>query len=314
MLRCKKRFYCRSRAAVAAMALAALAAAQPPPPAPPPAEQIKAQLIANFQRDQTALEAYTHHEHVVTMKDGERDARTLRVWYVHGHEVNETIALDQRKLSAAELSAEHQRALKRAEEAAQRPPAKTGVLVFGGHEYPFAKLANDFVYGKAEVRQWNGRTIWVYPATPNPHAEGRSREETLLLHTAGEVWVDAADRHVIRVSVRLTSPARYGLGVLATVHAAALDLVLDQHAPGVWLPAETDFSLQATVLFFKDITRAKHTTYSDYQPLQSDQRGEAGGATLLGLGMPGDAPGAGVPPGSKLFVGVAPVRRLGSWA
>lgn len=247
-----------------AWALGLVVAAQAPA-APPPAEQIKANLIVNFQHDQEALLGYVHHEHVITMKDGERDARTLRVWYVNGHEVNETIALDDRQLSAEELSAEHARAMKRAEEAAQRPPAKTGVLVFGGHEYPFAKLANDFIYGPATVKTWNGRKVWVYPATPNPHAHGRDRAETLLLHTAGEVWVDAEDEHVIRVSVHLTSPVRYGFGVLATVHQAALDLLLQRHAPDEWFPAETDFSVEATVLFVKTITRAKHTTYADYQ-------------------------------------------------
>lgn len=268
---------CQLRAAAVLLALlpSAAAAQTPSLPAPPPAELIKAQLIANFQRDQQALQDYTHREHVVTLKDGERDARTLRVWYVHGREVSETIALDDRQLSAQEISAEHQRAMKRAQEAVRRPPAPTGVLVFEGHSYPFAKLADDFVYGPAAVKQWEGRTVWVYPATPNPRAQGRSRAETLLLHTAGEVWVDAGDLHVIRLSVHLTSPARYGLGVLATVHSAALDLLLERQAPGEWLPRETDFDLKATVLVFKDLTRAKRTAYSDY--VRANDTAAAGG-------------------------------------
>src|SRR5690348_13223291 len=117
MLQYRKPSCFPSRLLLTAWALGLAVAAQAPA-TPPPAERIKAKLIANFQRDQEALLGYVHHEHVVTIKDGERDARTLRVWYVNGHEVNETIALDDRQLSAEELSAEHARAMKRDEEAA----------------------------------------------------------------------------------------------------------------------------------------------------------------------------------------------------
>jgi len=271
MPRYKKRFCSPSSCLVAPALLAALlgsaagtvgAAAQ----SPPPAEQIKAQLIDNFLQDQQALQLYVHREHVTTEKDGAREGHTLRVWYVLGHEINKTIALDDRPISAGELAAGQESAVKHAAEAAQKPPAKTGMLVFSGHEYPFSKLANDFVYGPAAVRRWDGRTVWVYPASPNPHAESRSREEKLLLHTAGEVWVDAADLHIIRISMHLTSPVKYGFGVLATVRGANLNLVLERHSAGEWLPQEADFSVLATVLLVKTISRAKRTTYSDYQP------------------------------------------------
>ena len=270
MPRYKKRFCSPSSCLVAPALLATLlasaggacgAAAQ----GPPPAERIKAQLIDNFLQDQQALQGYIHREHVTIEKDGDREGHTLRVWYVHGHDINETIAHDDRPISAGELAAGQKSALKHAAEAAQKPPAPEGMLVFGGHAYPFSKLANDFVYGAAGIRTWNGRTVWVYPATPNPHAESRSREEKLLLHTAGEVWVDAGDLHIIRISMHLTSPVKYGFGVLATVHSAALNLVLDPGGAGEWLPQEADFNVQATVLLLKSISRAKRTTYSDYR-------------------------------------------------
>lgn len=250
------------------LALTALALAARAQAAPPPAADIEAAIIANFERDQQALVTFEHHEHVVTVKDGERDARTLRVWYVNGHAVSETIALDDRTLSPAELAAEHQRALDRARAAAQRPPAPTGVIEFQGHTYPFARLAHDYVYTNPQTRQWMGRTFWVYQATPNPAVSSRSREESLLLRSSGEVWVDAEDQHAVRVMVHTTKPVRYGLGVLATIHQAALDLTLERQAPGLWLPAHAAFSVNATVLLFDSLHRAKTQDFSDYIPLR----------------------------------------------
>lgn len=238
--------------------------------APPPAASIQQRLIVAFKQDQTDLQRYVHREHVVTIKDGRRDARTLRVWFVHGHEVQETIALDNRQLSLAELSAEHQRALQRALDAAKRPPSPTGMLRFQGHAYPFARLANDYVYCDATTRMWHGRATWVYQAKPNPNAHPESREETLLLHTQGEVWVDAGDLHVVRIALHTVGNVRYGLGIVATIHQANLELQLERQRPGVWLPSTAGFSLRATVLLFDTITRSKEQTYFDYQAAGTD--------------------------------------------
>lgn len=194
------------------------------------------------------------------------DNRTLRVWYVNGHEVSETIALDNRELSAAELAAEHQRALQRAQDARSRPAPPTGVIVFEGYSYPFAKLADDYVYTNPQARIWQGREIWVYQAHPDPKAPARSRAETLLLHSQGEVWVDAADMHIIRIALHTTAPVHYGLGLLATIHQATLELDLQRQSPRVWLPAKADFHLRATVLLVHPLARSKTQNYSAYSP------------------------------------------------
>lgn len=236
---------------------------------PPDALAIKSRLIANFKSDQLGLERFVHQEHVCTNKDGVRDARTLRVWYVNGREVSETIALDNRRLSPEEIAAEHARALERARQAGLRPSPPAGMIVFEGQSYSFEKLAGDYVYGPAETRTWQGRTVWVYPARPNPNAPSRSRAESLLLHSQGEIWVDAEDMHVIRVALHTTAPVHYGLGVLATIHRAELDLQLQREAPGLWLPAEADFSLDATVFLVKRLERSKTQTYSAYSEAAS---------------------------------------------
>lgn len=263
-----KRFCFRARLFRGLIALAALAVlragAAAQFQAPPPAAAIKSRLIANFQQDQAALLDLVHREHVVVDKDGAVDGRTLRVWYVNGHEVSETVALDARELSPAELAAEHARALQRARDAARKPPAPTGLIQFENQSYSFARLADDYVYGPAHTIAWNGRTVWVYPATPNPAVPSRSRAESVLLHSSGEVWVDAADLHVIRISLHTTAPVRYLLGVLATIHTARLDLQMERRAPGFWVPSEADFSLHATVLMLRSLDRSKQQQFFRY--------------------------------------------------
>lgn len=240
------------------------AAAQGLPPAPAATAALEQRLLVAFQADQQALLGYTHREHVVTRKDQQTDARTLSVWYVHGRAVSETIALDNRTLSNEELSAEHARACERAAAAAQRQPPRLGVIEFGGHSYPFARLAHDYRYTDPHTVVWNGRPTWVYEAVPNPDVRARSHEEYLLLHSRGEVYVDAEDQHVVRMAIQSTGTVRYLLGVLASIHHADFLLELERRQPGVWLPKEADFHLQATVLLFHHLTRSKQTRYYDY--------------------------------------------------
>jgi hypothetical protein len=235
--------------------------------APPPAANaaLQEQLLQAFQADQRALLTYTHWEHVTVVKDGQTERSTTRIWYVHGRPINETTARNGVPLTDAEQAREHGYALKRAAAAAQRPAPPIGELEFSGRSYPFSRLAQDYLYRPQGTRLWNGRPTWVYEAQPNPDARARSREEKLLLNSAGEVWVDAEDQHVVRIQIHATRPVRYGFGLLAVVHEASLLLELQRVAPAVWLPHTTSFHAQATVLMVDSITRAKEQQAYDYQ-------------------------------------------------
>lgn len=256
-----------AKAGLAILGLALVARAQDLPPAPPATPALEQRLTEAFQQDQRALLGYTHREHVVTRKDQQKEGRTLFVWYVRGRAVSETTALDNRALRDEELRAEHARACARAAAAAERKPPPLGVIEFGGHSYPFARLAHDYRYGNPRTVLWNGRATWIYDAIPNPDVRARSREEKLLLHSRGEVYVDAEDRHVVRMAIQSTGAVRYLLGMLATIHHADFLLELQRVQPGVWLPQEAGFHLQATVLLFDHLTRSKETRYYDYLPV-----------------------------------------------
>jgi hypothetical protein len=239
-------------------------AALPPPPDP---ASIRATLITNFKRDQEAVIRYSHKEHVILVKNNVRDARTLLLFYINGHGVAETIALDNRQLSAAEIRAEHARAVIRAQAAAKLPPAPVGGLEFGGKTFTFSDLAADYLYSNPNVFVYDGRATWSYDLSPNPNAHSGSMEEQALLGSIGQIWIDAADRHVIRISLRTYKPVRYLGGFLATIHSGELDLLLKRHSPGEWLPQYYGFELDATIAFFKHIAESKQTTFSDYDPM-----------------------------------------------
>ncbi|HET9785273.1 MAG TPA: hypothetical protein VFP94_10005 [Terriglobales bacterium] len=252
-----------------ACALLAAGSAQQPAPPPAPTPALQQRLLGAFQVDQRALLTYSHREHVTVVKDGKTQRTTTRVWYVHGRAVNETTARNGVPLTDSEQTLEHSYALKRAQAAAQRPAPPIGELEFSGRSYPFSRLAHDYLFQPLATRLWNGRTTWVYEASPNPDAKARSREEKLLLHSAGEVWVDVEDQHVVRIQIHATSPVRYGFGLLAVVHEADLLLELQRIQPGVWLPQTTAFHAQATVLMVDSIARAKEQLAYDYQPLEA---------------------------------------------
>lgn len=234
--------------------------------AAPPIESMRSLLIRNFSNDQAAVLRYRHTERVIEKKDGTVTDKTQLVWYVNGHAVSEITGYGDQPLSPAQRAVEHRKAMERARQLAGREPAPVGVIEVNHKQYPFAKLADDYVYGPGKVMQWQGRTVWVYPAEPNPDAPSRSQEEAVLLSSRGEIWVDAQDRHVVRIQIHTFKPVKYLLGVLATVHEAQIDLELQQYKPGVWLPETADFSFRATVLLFKNLARSKTQIFSDYVP------------------------------------------------
>ncbi len=259
-------------AAAAACIPGAGAQARPRPPAskrpggaPPSAAAIRPTLLRNFSDDQAAVWRYRHVERVVIDKNHHLEDRTVRLDYVHGHEVPMVLAINGRPLQPAALAGQRAAARKRAQAMAKRPPAPRGGLVFNHKFYSFARLANDYVYGQPSARQWHGRLTWVYPASPNPAVHSRSRAEQILLASRGAIWVDAGDLHVCRIEVATFQPVRYWLGFLATVHNAGLDLELERHAPGRWLPAYAHFWANATILLFKSFSETKTQRFSDWQ-------------------------------------------------
>ncbi len=265
----------------------AAAAASPPPPspagaaafsrprkirrqgetAPPPADAIRATVIRNFTADQKAEMSYRHVEHMVIDKNHHLEGRTVAIYYVNGHEIPEILALDQRPLKPAELAGQRKAARKRAEFERKQPPVPPGGLEFNHRYYSFARLASDYLYGKPSVRQWHGRTTWIYPAHPNPAVRSRSRAEQILLSSRGAIWVDAQDLHICRIQVATFQPVRYWLGFLATVHNAGLELQLERKSPGLWLPSYAHFWVNATILLFKSFNETKTQSFRDWQPM-----------------------------------------------
>jgi len=233
----------------------------------PSAAAIRDVLVHNFQKDQEAVLRYSYLEHIVSLRNGVRDGRTLYVYFINGHPVSETVALDNRPLRPDERVAEHRRALQRARDAAAKPPAPADYVEVNNKRYSFEKLADDFQYGPARLDTWRGRPTWVFPATPVPRLRSGSAEEQMLLTSRGEVWVDVADRHVVRIRVHTIAPVRYYLGLGAVIHSASVDLELHRHQPGEWLPAATNLEINATVLLVKTIVQSKQATFSDFKPL-----------------------------------------------
>lgn len=234
---------------------------------PPPAAALRARLLRNFTADQSAEMRYRHVEHIVIDKNHRLEGRTVAIYYVHGHEVPEIIALDSRQLKPAELAGQRAAARKRAQFEGRQPRMPPGGLAFNHRYYSFARLAGDYLYGPASVRRWHGRLTWVYPARPNPAVRSRSKAEQILLSSRGSIWVDAHDLHICRIEVSTFQPVRYWLGFLATVHNAGIDLELQRHGRGLWLPAYAHFWVNATILLFKSFTETKTQSFSHWRLL-----------------------------------------------
>ncbi len=236
------------------------------PPALPPVAQLRPLLLHNFIQDEMANTHFSHVEHDEIGRNGKWEGYTATMFYVKGHPVRQITALDARQLSPQELAGQANAARQTATDDAKRDWAPFGVVKVSKEQIPFSQLANDYLYGTPSLRTWRGRPTWVLPMTPNPDNKSRSRAEDILLSSRGELWVDAQDLHVVRIQIHMFQPVRYLLGVLATVHAANLDMQLERYAPGVWVPQKVQFGANATIAFLKHWSESKQQDFWNYQP------------------------------------------------
>jgi hypothetical protein len=168
------------------------------------------------------------------------------------------------------------------EEVRRRRDRKRAELINAiGKAYQFTWLGEEVV---------DGRTLVHITLEPNPSFHPTSRETEMLTHARASVWIDKEAAQLVRGRAEITNDISAGGGLISKIYAGGwFEIEQRRVAPGIWLPARTEFSIRGRMFLFS-FQEHKLTETSRYRYIGTPRQAlEVAREDLKsGTGFPGD--------------------------
>lgn len=127
----------------------------------------------------------------------------------------------------------------------------------------------EFVSPRRE--RFRDRDAVVFDFRPRPGFKSSNRQEDLIAKLVGVVWIDPADKQVMRLEARLAEGFKMAGGLLVNLRpGAAFVMEQTRMVEGVWLPRLAQINLSVKVLLFGGGDFNKTLEWSDYQHFSGD--------------------------------------------
>src|ERR1043166_7352560 len=111
-----------------------------------------------------------------------------------------------------------------------------------------------------------GHDVIVFDFRPRAGFKPSTQAETIVTKLSGVVWVDPAERQVVRLEARLVDSFKVGGGLVASLKSGSAFVFEQTQLPdGVWLPRFAQINLSARVLLFAGVSVNQTEEDSDYK-------------------------------------------------
>ena len=233
------------------------------------------EVAGNQDRLEKLLDRYIYTEsHAVREFDKsgtvrEKPDETFEITFVRGRQVRRLVAREGKPLSAADQAKEDRnlenQVLKIEKEAAAAAKGEAGKSARGQRSLSIGAGLRTSRMINPRLEQFQGRELVVFDFEPNLAYKPKDTAEKLMQKVAGTLWVDAADRQVVRFEARLLESYKVGGGLLASIKPGAT-IILEQTRVNneIWLPSQAEFQLDARALFV-GVSMNRIVRYSKYQ-------------------------------------------------
>jgi hypothetical protein len=247
-------------------------------------------LLADMERHQKRLEdmqrEYTYHVHTdqqelnkdgSTKKTETEDAESLTI---DGVRVNRVVARNGKPLTPEEQGKESERIDKdvaRAKERRAKLQAKGGETDARGDEVmPLSRILELGSFRNPRRVVEDGRPLIVLDYAGNPQAKTHSIFEGVMRDVVGTIWIDEADRVMVRAQGHFLNDFKLGGGMVVDLHkGTSFEFKATRIADGVWLPATIDGQGSVRVLLLAHFSGRMHVATSDYRRFRTS-------ATIVG--------------------------------
>jgi hypothetical protein len=221
--------------------------------------------LARKQRHwEEVLDSYTYDMEIVREdldkeeRVKKRESRRYEVFYVRGRPVRRLVAERGRPLAPDRQAKVDREAREKAEAIHERRVA---------NEAPFMRLSAileryDFrAVGREAV---DGRPAIVLEFTPHPGSRP-IKHDNVLRSLAGRVWMDEAEREIVRAEVRNTAGLKFFGGLGASVSTVSGTFEFRKVGDTLWLPARDETRATGRMLLFKTFRTRVVRTYDNFR-------------------------------------------------
>jgi hypothetical protein len=124
--------------------------------------------------------------------------------------------------------------------------------------------AAEFVSPRRE--RLRDRDVIVFDFRPRAGFRASTQAESIVSKLSGVVWVDPAERQVVRLEARLVDAFKIGGGLVASLKSGSAFAFEQVRQPdGVWLPRFAQINMSARVLLFAGLSVNETEEFSDYK-------------------------------------------------
>lgn len=233
----------------------------------PDGDALVRELVGKQRHREALLDQYTYDvTEVRETLDGkgratERTSRTWEVFHVAGRPVRTLVAKDERPLSAAERQRED------AKTREQVAAIRAGRVATEQADVRLSEVLSQFRFRSASREDVEGRPAIVLEILPRPDPPPVMGDR-LLRVLGGRLWVDEADREVVRAELKNRAPV--GFGLKARLNALDLTFAFRKVDGAVWLPLKVVAHGSARVLLVKRVERRTSVSYGNWRRFATD--------------------------------------------
>ena len=256
----------------------------------PPAAQDKPlpplrDLLLDLDRNEKLVEAnardYTYHVHFETQEfDGKGGVKKTSTadsesFTIDGVRVNRAVARGGKPLTPDEARKEEERIDKdvakardrrdKREEKGEDANSRGDVII------PVSRILELGSFTNPRRELLAGRPTIVMDYAGNPEAKTHGAAEGIISDLVGTVWVDEADRVLVRGQGHFLNDFKIAGGLVMSIHKGfSFEFQASKVNRDAWLPASFEGQGSARVLLFKGVNGSLHATMSNYRKFRTD--------------------------------------------
>ncbi|HEY1744387.1 MAG TPA: hypothetical protein VGG18_14555 [Granulicella sp.] len=242
------------------------------------------ELLLEAERNEKTIEAqqkdYTYHVHQEDQElDGKGnikkttmvDAESLTI---DGVRVDRIVARDGKPLTDNEKKKEDERINKEVAKDRERREKAEGkgeaTNSRGDAEISASRVLELGTFSNPRREMLDGRPTIVVDYAGDPNAKTRNRAEGVIRDLVGTVWIDEADRTMVRGEGHFLNDFKIGGGLVADVKKGSNFSFRAQKVNGeAWLPVQLDGQGKIRVLLFAGFNGHIHVVTSDYRKFRA---------------------------------------------
>ncbi|HEV2498409.1 MAG TPA: hypothetical protein VGY31_02365, partial [Terriglobia bacterium] len=183
------------------------------------------------------------------------------VFFLHGYLIRRLVKKDGKSLSAAAQKKEDGRVRKlvekyerKAEKKNKQDESEVGVGVF----------LRTSLFTHPRWERLGGRRVLAFDFHPNPNYRPQTLVEKMVYCLAGEAWIDAQAREVVRLQAGFDSSYKIAGGLLASIEKGTTVTLAQTFVDGdAWLPSYFSIHARGRLLLFKGVRMNLEDHFSD---------------------------------------------------